>query len=493
MTAISAIQKNGTSFLITDKLGTIGSFKEPNMKKVFYGDNYIIAFAGHLTVGFINYITNNINNIAANSITPQDMINECKKHLETENPKSIEGISCICIKNGVMSYAKYSLASFIFEQQNNFIGIGSGGSELATALSVAFDGQDIENLSENDIRTQAEKAMRYVSSAKSGVGTDVLIYKQTKNTTIETNETAFSTVEFSDNVQENRKKISAIIASSGICYDGYELSPSLLIEMSNKINKSPITMRLIPDGSMYHNNDEIIGEWVNAATTKLGDITLLKSRGYVDRQLVIGKNLSASILCKPTEISLRKDIDGKYIKSVINAELIDISITRNPLDKLCAVLEASCEFNADFNDDDIIINQCTINFTDNDFDNLLNKNMNADFTKEDLGADTNQVNNDIVEYTNDTQDNISTDENLEKTADVENTQINETTKITEEDKEYKQKIENENSQLKNQIKDYEDVIEKLLEQNIAKDNDIKDYDSILGNEQILEELLKNKK
>ena len=76
---------------------------------------------------------------------------------------------------------------------------------------------------------------------------------------------------------------------------------------------------------------------------------------------------------------------------------------------------------------------------------------------------------------------------------MENTQINETTKITEEDKEYKQKIENENSQLKNQIKDYEDVIEKLLEQNIAKDNDIKDYDSILGNEQILEELLKNKK
>lgn len=56
MTAIAAIQTHKISLLVTDKLGTLGSFKEHNVQKVFYGDNYIIAFAGALTPEFLDYV-----------------------------------------------------------------------------------------------------------------------------------------------------------------------------------------------------------------------------------------------------------------------------------------------------------------------------------------------------------------------------------------------------------------------------------------------------
>ena len=56
MTAIAAIQTKKVSLLVTDTLGTLGSFKENNVQKVFYGDNYIIAFAGVVTPEFLDYI-----------------------------------------------------------------------------------------------------------------------------------------------------------------------------------------------------------------------------------------------------------------------------------------------------------------------------------------------------------------------------------------------------------------------------------------------------
>ena len=371
MTAIAAIQTHKISLLVTDTLGTLRSFKEHNVQKVFYGDNYIIAFAGVLTPEFLDYVKKNINDIAENNITSEGIINAIKTDWVVINSKVIDNISCICIKNGIMSYARYSFNGMSFTQENLFIGMGTGGSELASALSMAFDGQDIESLSEDEIKLKAQKAMLYVSNMKSGVGTDALVYTQKKNNTaVDVNDDTFTTIEFSNDIQQHRKKISAIVASSAICHDGYELSPKLLIKLSDDINKIPIAMRLIPNGSKHHNQDEIIGEWIGAKATTLGSITLLKSHGYVDDSFQMNQNLSTSILCKPTEISLRKNVNGGYIKSVTNAELIDISITTSPLDKFCAVLEASSEFDAELGSSDIMINQCTINFTDNDFDNF---------------------------------------------------------------------------------------------------------------------------
>lgn len=493
MTAIAAIQTHKISLLVTDKLGTLGSFKEHNVQKVFYGDNYIIAFAGALTPEFLDYVKKNINDIAENNITSEDIIKAIKADWVIINSKVIDNISCICIKNGIMSYARYSLNGMSFTQENQFIGMGTGGSELASALSMAFDDQDIDSLSEDEIKLKAQKAMLYVSNMKAGVGTDALVYTQKKNnSTVDANDNTFTTIEFSDNIQGNRKKISAIVASSAICHDGYELSPKLLIKLSDDINKMPITMRLIPNGSEHHNQDEVIGEWIGAKATTLGNITLLKSCGYVDNSLQINQNLSTSILCKPTEISLRKNVNGGYIKSVTNAELIDISITTSPLDKFCAVLEASSEFDEELGGSDIIINQCTINFTDNDFDNLLNKTMNTNSIEETsvcdakLQSDAIKEDKAVIQCTNDI-----VEERVEEIAIVQDTPSDNVQ--NEGEKLNYQNIQEENSQLKAQIQDYENVVGKLLDERKAQEDDIKTYDAILNNPQILEQIIKHKK
>ena len=175
-----------------------------------------------------------------------------------------------------------------------------------------------------------------------------------------------------------------------------------------------------------------------------------------------------------------------------NAELIDISITTSPLDKFCAVLEASSEFDEELGGSDIIINQCTINFTDNDFDNLLNKTMNTNSIEETsvcdakLQSDAIKEDKAVIQCTNDI-----VEERVEEIAIVQDTPSDNVQ--NEGEKLNYQNIQEENSQLKAQIQDYENVVGKLLDERKAQEDDIKTYDAILNNPQILEQIIKHKK
>jgi ATP-dependent protease HslVU (ClpYQ) peptidase subunit len=498
MTAIAAIETKGISLVVTDKLGTIGDTNANNMRKVFYGENYIIGFSGVITSSFYDFIETNIGAIASNNQTPEDIIKYIKNYLASNEPKYVKQVSCICIKNGIMAYAKYSLDGFVLTQKNTFVGIGSGGNELATGLSVAFNGQDISLLTPEEIKEKAQSVMEYVSKMKSGVGKDIQIYIQKENNDFyvynDEEGPKITTAEFSDDIPENRKKISAIVASSALCSDGYELSPLLLTKISKEINASPALMRLIPIGSKYHNEngkDEVVGEWVEAKTINLKDVTLLKARGYIGIDTFVSKNLSTSISCTPTEIALRKGKNGQYIKSVIDAELNDISITLNPLDKFCSILEASGEMMGECTEDDVFVSSFTVKFNNSDFDNLLNNDMNTEAIQTDLQETAVPEVEQTAKCANETPvDEVITEE----VGDILPTP---TPPVDIPPKEAQQPAENslevENTQLKEQIKEYDALVDQFLQQNKKLVEDNKTYDKILNTPQVLEEILKSHK
>ena len=491
MTAIVGIQTENFALIVADKLGVIGTKKEHNFDKAYYGKNYVIAFAGTMPFTFINFIESEAENIANTNETSKDIIQYIKTYISTNfPPKTGNNLMCICVKNGIMHYAKYGLSLdniISVPALNTFVGIGSGGDNLCVGIQsqLQVSGTKIDDYSPEEIRVICEAAIKATSDFADGVGTVIDIFLQKKESDVfyDIGTQEYNTIKFNGNEQVG-KKISAIVASSAFCTDGYSLSTSLLEKIATKINTNKASMRYIPISNQYHNQngeDKIIGEWVEASTHQFQNFTLQKANGYYSENAEIDNNLSASITLNIKEVSLKKNDDGAYIKSVIDADLYDISITANPLDKCCNILQASGEKIIE-ESDDIMINTFSIEIKNSNFINLLNNDMN---TQVELNSKMEELTTNIL---SEQSPSVLPQHNDESILVENNSKTEDDTKIIDNQLQKDDILNTENNVLKEQIKQYDETLSQtlnLLEQK-AQENA-----KLTESNQILETALKN--
>ncbi len=485
MTAIVGIQTENFALIVADKLGVVGTKKEHNFDKAYYGKNYVIAFAGTMPFTFINFIESEAENIANTNETSKDIIQYIKTYISTNfPPKTGNNLMCICIKNGVMHYAKYGLGLdniISVPALNTFVGIGSGGDNLCVGIQsqLQVNSTKIDDYSLEEIRVICEAAIKATSDFANGVGTVIDIFLQKKESDVfyDIGTQEYNTIKFNANEQKG-KKISAIVASTAFCDDGYSLSASLLEKISAKINTSKALMRYIPIGNQYHNQngeDKVIGEWVEADTHQFQNVTFLKANGYFNEDTEIDNNLSASITLTLKEVSLKKNKDGTYVKSVVDADLHDISITANPLDKCCSVLQASGEEGIGGGNNDVIINTFSIKINNTNFINLLNNDM-------DIHAELNGKTEKQIPIPSQEQPIVVANPNEPVVL-----AVNDNTTI--DDQSQKDDIlKTENNVLREQIKEYDETLSETL--NILEQK-IQENAKLTENNQILETALKN--